>query len=216
MQRHKKVLSALVESLKKKNLAVLVTGSVARGDALEHSDLDLLVISKKGHSFKERTVEGILVEIRTNTIHGFIKKMDQDPMNIYQWLDAQPEYDPDNILPHLKDHAQKIFDGYSPIKFPKKWLKSAKKKIESARVIENKLVLSFHTSNSLWKVVEGFYFINAVPLPPSSTAFKKIKTLKKLPENFEVLWEQTLTGDLDERAHTLLLFIEFIQKTQGV
>ncbi len=211
MTKHLQVLEEIRPNLIKTNRAVFITGSVARDEQSEHSDLDILLISKNKKSFREKHRHGITVELKKSTLRGFISKMNQDPMNIYQWLDAKAVYDPEDLLPKLKTHAQETFDNYAPISFPNKWLQSAKQKIESANATGNKESLGFHVSNNLWKVVEGFYLINATPLPPSSTAFKKIKTLKKLPQNFDVLWEQTLTGELDERAHTLIMFIEFIQ-----
>lgn len=211
MSKHQKVLHIVSERLQNKSRAIFVTGSVARGDATTGSDLDLLVVTKKGHSFKEKTVDGVVVEIKSNSLIGFKNKMKKDPMNIYQWIDARAVYDPEGLLIELKVLAQEIFDGYKPLTFPTKWLSSAKSKILGAHASGNTPFLSFHVSNNLWKVVETFYVINGVPTPPSSTAFKNIKTLKKLPENFDFLWEQSLKGELEERAHTMILFIEFLQ-----
>ena len=211
MTKHEKVLADVASKLQQKNRAVMVTGSVARGDATKDSDLDILVITKKGHSFKEKTINGVTVEIKSNSLIGFKNKMKKDAMNIYQWMDAKAVYDPEDLLIELKVLAQEIFDGYVPITFPRKWLSSAKSKIRAAHESQNHAFLSFHVSSNLWKVVEGFYLLNGVPTPPSSTAFKNITSLKKLPENFDVLWQQSLKGELEERAHTMLLFIEFLE-----
>lgn len=214
MTKHEKVLTELSDKLKQKSRAVIVTGSVARGDSTKNSDLDILVITKKGHSFKEKIVDGVTVEIKSNSLIGFKNKMKKDPMNIYQWMDAIAIYDPDDLLIELKVLAQEIFDNYTPLTFPTKWLSSAKIKIRSAHESQNHAFLSFHVSSNLWKVVEGFYLLNGVPTPPSSTAFKNITSLKKLPENFSVLWEKSLKGELEERAHTMILFIEFLESSR--
>lgn len=213
MTKHEKVLTEIVSKLQHKSRAVMVTGSVARGDSNTHSDLDILVITKKGRSFKRKEIDGVTVEIKSNSLVGFKNKMKKDPMNIYQWIDAKSVYDPDDLLIELKVLAQEIFDNYTPLTFPTKWLSSAKLKIRTAHKSQNHAFLSFHVSSNLWKVVEGFYLLNGVPTPPSSTAFKNITSLKKLPENFSVLWEKSLKGELEERAHTMILFIEFLESS---
>jgi predicted nucleotidyltransferase len=189
-----------------------VTGSVARNEDTQSSDIDLLIISATEHSFEEKEIEGRLVEIKTNTLEGFKQKMRDEPMNVYQWLDAKAVNDPENLLTELQKYSEDILNNYTPPTLPKKWLESSLTKIESAKQSKNNLLLGFNVSNVLWKIVEGFYIFNFLPTPPSTTAFRRINTLKKLPDNFDKLWKDVLTGDLDIRAEGTKKLIEYLLK----
>src|SRR5690606_1125564 len=116
MTKHKHILDQLKSSLAsdKNNTALLVTGSVARNEQTDHSDLDLLLISKEKQPFKEELIDEIVVETKTNTLEGFIEKMKADPMNVYQWLDANIIFDKDNSSEELIREAKNIYEGYSP------------------------------------------------------------------------------------------------------
>jgi predicted nucleotidyltransferase len=213
MNNYQAILNRLKEELTD-NRAIFVTGSVARDEATPRSDLDILVITKSDHSFEEKEVDGILVEIKRNTIQGFKEKIDKEPMNVYQWLDAKPLYDPEDLLKELKNYAQKTLESYRSSDFPRKWLESTKIKIESAHEANNQMLVGFHVSNILWKIVEGLYIINSLPTPPSSTAFRRVSDLKVIPENFNNVWTDALTGDLEKRSMATLSLIEFLLEQQ--
>jgi predicted nucleotidyltransferase len=213
MNNYQAILNRLKEELID-NRAIFVTGSVARDEATPKSDLDILVITKSDHSFEEKEVDGVLVEIKRNTIEGFKEKIDKEPMNVYQWLDAKPLYDPEDLLKELKDYAQNTLEKNTPSELPRKWLESTKIKIESANESNNELLVGFHVSNILWKIVEGLYIINSIPTPPSSTAFRRVSDLKVIPENFNNLWTDALTGDLEKRSKATLSLIEFLLEQQ--
>ena len=206
------VLKEISYDLEEDNLAVFVTGSVARNEDTPNSDIDLSVVSQTEHSFEEREIEGRLVEVKTNTLEGFKQKMKGEPMNVYQWLDAKAVHDPDNLLSELQKYAEDILIGYTPPVLPKKWLESSLAKTESAKQSKNDLLLGFNISNILWKIVESLYIINSLPTPPSTTAFRRIKTLKKLPENFDEIWKDILTGSLDSRAEATMKLIKYLIK----
>jgi len=211
---HHNLVNRVVEGLKKDGVAVFLTGSHARGEATYKSDVDVLVVTKSDHSFEEKIVDGVVVEIKRNTLEGFKEKIAKDPMNTYQWLDAKPLYDPENLMEDLRNFAYDAIAKYRPADFPRKWLESAKIKIESAQEANNDLLLGFHVTNVLWKIVEGLYAINSLPTPPSSTAFKRLTNLKVLPENFKDVWTNSLTGDLEKRTRATLDLIEFLLEQQ--
>lgn len=216
MSKHKQIIEKLSSTYQSNddNLALLVTGSVARGDQSENSDLDLLLISNEKQPFKEEIIDGIVVEIKTNTADGYIEKMRDDPMNIYQWLDAKVIFDSDDISGRIINEAKNIYDTYIPdpkeISGTKKWLESAKIKIESTQQNNDELALGFNVSNILWQIVIGLYLLNNRPVPPSTTAFRRIKTLEKLPDNFEILWQEMLMGDLKKRTSAAISLIDDI------
>lgn len=212
MHQQNIVLEKIAATFKenKNNIALLVTGSVARGEAGENSDLDLLLVTKHGASFEEFDSEGVLVEIKSNTLQGFKEKMDESPMNIYQFLDAKLVLGLEDTLSDLQTYASKILENYKSAEIPQKWLQSAKKKIVSAQEAHDELNLGFQTSNILWKIVEGFFALNSQPLPPNTTAFRRITLLPNLPAHFEELWKNALTGDLEGRSLATLKLIDYL------
>lgn len=212
MDKHQEIINKFSEKLKenKDNLALFLTGSVARNEANETSDLDLLLVTNNSKDFQEKEIDGIVVEIKSNTLDGFIKKMDEKPMNIYQWLDAKIIFGDKEILNKLQKHAQKIMSSYESPEFLRKWLESVRIKILAAKENGDNLNLGFQTSNILWKIVEGFYILNKEPLPPATTAFRRISTLKNLPDDFINLWNKTLKGDLEERSDATLELLNFL------
>lgn len=213
---HKQIIDSLTSNHQsnKDIFALLVTGSVARKEQAPNSDLDLLLIAKEKRPFKEKLIDGIVIEIKTNTVDGFIKKMKVDPMNIYQWLDAKVIFDKGDVSEKIINEAKSIYENYSPdpkeISGVKKWLDSAKIKIESAKKNNDELALGFNVSNILWQIVRGLYLLNNKPVPPSTTAFRKIKELDNLPNDFNKLWKEMLTQDLTKRTEVTLKILNHL------
>lgn len=214
MDKHQEIINKVSEELKQKkdNLALFVTGSVARNEANKTSDLDLLLLTNDSKDFQEKEIDGIVVEIKSNTLDGFIEKMDEKPINVYQWLDAKVIFGENKILNKLQKHAEKIMSSHTPPEFPRKWLESVRIKILAAKEKGDNLNLGFQTSNILWKIVEGFYILNKEPLPPATTAFRRISVLKNLPIDFTNLWSKILTGNLKERSDATLELLNFLLK----
>lgn len=194
--------------------ALLVTGSVARGEATESSDIDLIQIAHTDVAFIEKKINGIVVEVKTHTREVYLEEMRSKPMNVYQWLDAKLIFDKENVSQELIEEARKIFETYKADpkekQAVKKWLRSTKIKINEAMKSNNLSLIGFNVSNILWKMVEGLYIVNDQPTPPSTTAYRRIKTLDVLPDDFLSIWEGVLVGDLRERTTSTLVLIDFV------
>jgi len=216
MNNHYKIIGKLKKKLinDSNNFALLVTGSVARGDATNDSDLDLMLITQKPGEFTEKVIDGILVEIKSNTFEGYIEKMTNAPMNVYQWLDAKVVFDKMGCFQQLFSKANEICHNYDPgeeeVRDLVRWLSSVQTKIKSAQKQKDNLLQGYNTSNVLWKVIEGLYLLNNKPLPPSTTAFNRIKYLGKLPSRFPALWSDLLTGNSTTRSDATLKIIDFV------
>lgn len=215
MTKHKQIIDSLTSKYEGDDniYALLVTGSVAREEQTDNSDLDLLVISKEKQPVEEKLIDGIVVEIKTNTTDGFIQKMKDEPMNVYQWFDAKVIFDKNYSTEKVVSEAKNIYDYYTPdpkeIAGVKKWLESAKIKIESAKESNDELALGFNVSNILWQVVRGLYLLNNRPVPPSTTAFRKINDLERLPDDFDKLWSDSLTQNLKIKTRATLKILDF-------
>lgn len=195
---------------------MILTGSVARGEAYEGNDLDIIFVATQKIPFSEYRVNESLIEIGGDTLEEMLMRLEENPMYSYMYIDAKAVFDKGDNLLQLKARAQKILDNYSPTnedkKALKKWLTSVIDKVKVARNNEDIEKVGFHISNVLWKTVEGLYMINDMPTPASTSALRRVNKLTLLPEDFETLWKQTLLGDLDERTIGTLSLISFILK----
>lgn len=195
-------------------LAMFITGSVARGEAHEGNDLDILLVAKKRVPFKEYRVGESLVEIGGGLIETSLKGIEENPMKVYLYLDAKAVFDKGNYLQQLQKKAQQVLDSYKPSEEEKnalrKWLVSVVDKVTVAKKNSDIEKVGFHVSNVLWKTVEGLYLINSGPTPASTSALKRIHALKTLPNDFNEIWKKTLLGNLDERTNNTLALIQFI------
>lgn len=216
MEKHNKIISDLKEKYLSDNnvIAFLLTGSVAREEASESSDLDIILITKESRETADQYIDGILVEIKSKTSVDYIQKMVDKPMNVYMWLDAEVIFDKQNISEKVISKAKEIYENFTPnksdVKGTVKWLESVKGKISSAQERNDKLAIGFNVSNVLWIIIQGFYFLNSKPLPPSTTAFRNISKLEKLPENFNEIWETILTSNLKERTSATMFLINYL------
>lgn len=196
-------------------LGMFITGSVARNEAHQGNDLDILLVTKtSGDSIEYRMDNGALVEIGVSTQDEMLNDLASNAMKVYMYLDAKAIFDKENSLEILKEKANEIIKNYKPQekdkKAIKKWLESVVDKVQASQNNKDNLKVGFHISNVLWKVTEGLYTINSVPTPASTSALRRATSLKILPQNFNNLWEDVLTGDLIKRTQATLELMKFI------
>lgn len=155
-----------------------------------------------------------MVEVKAHTKSGFVEKMKTKPMNVYQWLDSKIISGDENIAQEIISIAKNIYQNYKSdldeIKVVRKWLKSTRLKIKEAGYKDDDMLVGFNVSNILWKIVEGLYLVNDKPIPPSTTAFRRITELKRIPPDFVDQWQLVLIGDLDKRTSATLDLIDFV------
>lgn len=200
-------------------LAMYLTGSVARGDYSQNSDLDLILITKAvpESAFLEFIQDGVVVEVKQDTLDNFVEKLKEKPMGVYQFMEAKVLFDRGGCLERLKEVSEGILRNYVPDDKDKliKWLSSAKVKILSAREKGDKLLEGYQVSNVLWQLIQALFMVNNMPTPASTTAYRKVLSLTVLPENFETVWGHTLTGDLTTRTESTLQLIDYSLETLG-
>lgn len=216
MEQHNKIVNELQAEFEEKPhvLAMLVTGSFARGEAVEGNDLDVLLVVDGEKIRREYKVGNILVELGSLTLPHSLNQIEESPMFVYMYLDAKAIFDKGNYLQKFQQKAQEVLNDYTPPeqekKEVKKWLESVIDKIATAEKKNDQEKISFAVATNLWKTVEGIYIINSVPTPAFTSALRRIKTLKVMPENFDALWNKILFGDLEERKNSLVILIKFV------
>ncbi|MFC3769083.1 nucleotidyltransferase domain-containing protein [Paenibacillus sp. GCM10012303] len=163
---------------------LMVSGSVARGDAAEGSDLDLYVLLKKGCSrdFYTGNHSGILLEIKYADFDKALDKLNRNSMEMYNYLDGHILYDPEGLVQKLSVIATENYNGYRSSRKDKKetahWLLSAKTKMEAAAGAGDSLKASFVASTTSYKILEAFWLVNHKPMPPSGGVLAYLKDLE--------------------------------------
>src|SRR2546423_6929576 len=125
MDFYQPIISDLKKQYEKnKNvLAMFVTGSVARGEAVEGNGLDVLLVTTGEKLSKEYRVGATLVEIGACTIPQALEGMEKNPMKVYLYMDAIAIFDKGDYLSILKDKAQKVLANYKSSTEEKKAMK---------------------------------------------------------------------------------------------
>ncbi|SRR5579883_346468 len=212
------LLQEIVEEIRQQEtiLSLLLTGSVARGDALPGSDLDLRCILSPGHSrrFQSEFRQGILVELGYADLAQAQAKLENNPMEVYAYLDGQILYDPEAILIQLKTQAQHRFETYRMADKERRalayWLLTARLKIHAALVGEDLLKAAFITSVNSWKILEGLWAANDRPMPPQGAVWAHLKDLSHGPPQVEGIVRSLFGGDTHQCIQAALDLIPWI------
>ena len=138
---HRRLLREAIDDARRDPdvIGIMLTGSLARGDAYPGSDLDVQILLRDGCSreFHAELRRGILVECSYADETRTRSKIEHDPMNVYSYLDGRILYDPGGRLEALVSAARARFDTYRvPAEEAHRiahWLKSARIKIGAAR-----------------------------------------------------------------------------------
>lgn len=193
---------------------LLVTGSFARGEHRPASDLDLIAIGNYEPKFVETTEKDITVEIKYRSIESFKEKISKDPINCYQFLDAKVILGDEKTLANIRYFAEETLKNYQPETGGiVKWISSSLEKIIAAEGNDHKT--AFIIVNTLWKVLEGIYAVNKLPIPPMTTAYRMVLTLNDLPVNFEQLWQEILLGTIPEKTSAFKTLANFVTRKAG-
>lgn len=191
--------------------AVLLIGSVAYGMANDNSDLDLIVISNED-KFVSEYVEGILVEKHFSKYSTLLKRLENNPIDVYKYLYSKIIFDDNGKLEILTAKAKEIYKHYIT---PQKemddicyWLSSTKIKLLSAINSNDEMKISYLISTNTWIVLEGVWAKNNKPMPPSSIAFAKHNELTYVP--FANWFIELLVGDNLSRANAMIKIINWI------
>lgn len=199
----------------KEIIGVLLTGSMARGDALPGTDIDVRFILVDGVSrpFDSRVRDGILLERGYADAKTARAALQTRPMNVYAYLDGQVLYDPHGVVTELSRQARECFDGYeirpadrTRIAF---LLGCSRDKIRVAVDGDDPLRAAFVAGTTSWGIMEGLWAANNKPLPPNSSIRPHLRDLRA-PRDVHGKFERLFLGDTPERVHVTLELLEWI------
>jgi predicted nucleotidyltransferase len=197
-------------------VGMLLTGSVARGDALPGSDLDMRYLLPEGQNrpFQSALHRGIVVERSYADLPRAQSKLEANPMEVYAYLDGRILFDPMGILRHLTDRAKALFENYQ---FPLQevdgliyWLRSASLKMTVAQRAGNLPKAAFVCSTTTWHILMGLWAVNDKPMPPNGSVLSHLKDFSKKPLDLERQINHFFCGETSQRIQTAIDLINWI------
>jgi hypothetical protein len=196
--------------------AMLLTGSLARGDALPGTDIDIRYIVDDGvdRPFQREFRGGILVERGYACLADERSRIDTQPMNVYAHLDGQILHDPHDVLEDLRAQAQRRFDDFTmpaderaEIAF---LLGCSRDKIAVALDNDDLLRAAFVTGTSSWGIMQGLWAAAGKPLPPNSSVRPHLSDLAGDLPDIEDRFDRLFLADAPTRSATALDLIDWI------
>ncbi len=197
-------------------IGILLTGSMARGDALPGTDIDLRFILTEGASrpFDSQPRDGILVERTYADATAERDKIETNPMNVYAHLDGRILHDPQGVLASLKQQAHERFEAYEISKEERDrtaWLLGcARDKIRVALDGGDLLRAAFAAGTTSWGLMEGLWAANNRPLPPNSSVRPHLCDLTVGPPDIQTKYRQLFLGETPERVQITLDLLDWI------
>lgn len=196
-------------------IGLLLTGSLARGDALPGTDIDLRYILTEGASrpFTSSPVDGVLVERTFLDPTSARARLQTHPMNVYAYLDGQILLDHRNVLAELRKQAEERFENYrtpdeqrAVIGF---LLRCSRDKITVAADGGDWLKAAFVTATTSWQIMEGLWSVCDRPLPPSSSVRPHLHDLAEQMPDIEAKYHDLFLGDTRRRVEVALELIDW-------
>jgi len=215
--RDRLVSSALAEARADAEvLGVMLQGSTARGDALPGSDVDLFLLLRPGcaRPFAAEVRGGLQLERHFADAGGARAKLRASPGLAYGFDEGRILHDPAGALADLAAFARGLLrDHRTP---PAEmaaivyWLRSARRKIAAARDADDRVRAGFVAATTSWKVLEGIWAINDLPIPPSGALPARLADLPRNPPGWPALFAAMFTGDDRTRIDAVLRAIDWV------
>lgn len=186
--------------------AVLLTGSLARGDVLPGSDVDLQVVLADGlpETFSSEIEAGIVVERKAADQDALLRRLSLNPREIYSYLDGRVLHDLEGKLARLQEIAHDHFAIYRTPADDRRaieyWLKSALVKAQTATRAGDRLKATYATSTASWQIIEGLWAANDKPLPPNGSVWPHLCDLADDPPPLEEWLKQLFLESADGRV----------------
>jgi predicted nucleotidyltransferase len=196
---------------------LLLTGSIARGDALPGTDIDVRYLRDLDQptAFERGFQDSLLVERTFTDEKSALAQLNENPMHVYAYLDGRILYDRDGGLARLQAEADRVFRAYRAPEQLKVDLAAAlghpEDKVRVGFESGDLLRAVFCLGTSSWALMEGLWAANDLPLPPNSSVRPHLRDLRG-PENIEQLFERLFLGDPRERVQTGLFLLGWVRR----
>jgi predicted nucleotidyltransferase len=197
-------------------LGILLKGSVARGDALPGSDLDIsfMLIDGNSREFQPEIRQGIMVEQSYTDMARALSQIETNPMQVYAYLDGRILYDPAGAIKQLTNQARLRFATYQTSEHERHeiayWLQSVQLKLRVALNANDVLKAAYLSSTVSWQFLRGLWAVNNKPMPPNGSVWPHLKDLSQGPDAIEEQLYYLFCGETLQRIHTTLGLLEWI------
>lgn len=194
---------------------ILLTGSHARGDATQESDLDFWVLlgGVLERPFRSQTLDGKWVEYHYRNLVQARELMRKNPVELYSHLDGKALYDPDGKLEELRAEAQALFAAYrlpaEERRALSQWLQSSQRKLEAALRNKDEFRTAYLASTNAWRILEGLWATHDKPMPPSGAVWAHLRDLH-LDEAHKLALRNLFTAGALERGQAALSLIGWV------
>jgi predicted nucleotidyltransferase len=217
--QHRRILEAVLEELGRDSevIAVMLAGSVARGDALPKSDLDLHLILQAGkkRAFRSETRDGVPVEFHAHNLESALHRLERRPSWAYAYSDGITLFDPYGHIATLKARAAEILKAYRTPDEERQailyWLTSSARKLRAAMTANDPLREGMLASTTAWKILEGIFAANHQPTPASGEMLARVLKLQRVPDELELILDSMFTGGHDERIAVTLELLDWVR-----
>jgi len=197
-------------------IGIMLTGSLARGDAYPGSDLDIHILLRDGCSreFHAELCHGIFIECSYADEARARSRLERDPMHVYAYLDGRILYDPQGRLQALVSTARAHFEAYCvPAEEARgiaHWLHSARIKIAAARDAGDELRAAYVASTSSWEMLRGIWAAYGKPVPPCGALWAHLHDLPAGPLDIEAWLRRLFAGDASDRIGAAIEIIDWV------
>ena len=181
-------------------LAVMVGGSVARGDHVASSDVDLVVVTSDDAQLA--TSERSLVEWIARTESAWLLRFDRPKTSwLYAFLDVRIVMDTGPAA-RLCTAAKSMLSTYRTSAAQREllatWLWHGQAKLDRARANGDPAVKGFHAALFVETLLDGLYAVHDVPLPAGARLLEHIHRVPLTARERQLL-DSILTGDTQRR-----------------
>lgn len=158
--------------------------------------------------------EETLVEYKYADVNQILVNFQNNPMELYSFLEGEILFDKSGELKRLKEIATYEFENYrvssDKVKGISHWLHSSLIKIQSALKANDEFKASYIIHTSTWTLLEGIWAINNKPTPPAGSVLRYIQALPKKPIHLEALLHKLFLGDTKERIESAIVLMEWV------
>ena len=202
-------------------LAVMIAGSVARGEHVASSDVDLLVVTSEDAELQtsERSlVDGLLVEWIARPEAVWLSRFDRPKTSwLYAFLDARIVSD-SGPAARLQAAARDLLSTYRTSAKLREllatWLWHGQAKLDRARRTGDLTVRGYWAALFVETVVDGLYAVHDVPLPAGARRLEYLH-LVPLTSGESDLLDSMLTGDTDRRFEATCALVASLRQQLG-
>jgi predicted nucleotidyltransferase len=192
-------------------LAVLIAGSVCRGEHVATSDIDLLVVTAEDSSLEaglRRLVDGLLVEWIARSEAEWLARFDRPKTSwLYSFLEAEALMDsgPADRLVKAAGGVLKTYRTSAELReLLATTLWHGQAKLDRAQAAGTPRELGYWAAVCTESVLDGLYAVHDVPLPAGSRRLAYLH-LVPLTEDEDTLIDAMLTGSPAGRFEAIMI-----------